>query len=321
MSWVAAARAMQHVGAMEESRTAVVAALLGNLALAVLKGISAAVTGSAAMLAETFHSFADTGNQVLLLVGMWLGRQPPDKVHPFGYGKNVYFWAFVVAMMLFTLGGAFSLWEGIRHVLHATERQSLAWAYGVLLGGAVFESISLTVAVRSLYRTKGQRTLREFWRQTRDPTLLTVLGEDTAALASLAVAAAGIFIAQRTGDPVWDAGASMVIGVILIGMAVFLAIENYSLLLGERAAAPVEQTIRRLLGEDRDVRSVRDLRTMHLGPQAILIVATVAFDRGLTTPAIEAAVGRLQQRITEQLGDVTDERLVVLEPDASGVRA
>src|SRR6185436_18877906 len=139
---------------MEESRTAVVAALLGNASLALLKGIAAAVTGSAAMLAETFHSIADTGNQVLLLVGMRLGRQPPDTVHPFGYGKNIYFWAFVVSAMLFTVGGAFSIWEGVHKLRAPSEHTASGWAFLVLAGAFVFESLSLAVATRALRRAK-----------------------------------------------------------------------------------------------------------------------------------------------------------------------
>ena len=165
-----------------ESKIAVVAALVGNGALTLLKGISAAATGSAAMLAETFHSAADTGNEALLLLGMRAARRPPDEQHPFGHGKNVYFWAFVVSVVLFAIGGAFSVWEGVRKLLHGDEHAVSAWAYAILASAFVFEAISLSVAVRSLRRVQAGRSLREFWHETRDPTLLTVLLEDTAAL-------------------------------------------------------------------------------------------------------------------------------------------
>src|SRR6185436_14508037 len=170
-----AARAMHHTVGVEESRTAVLAALLGNLALAILKAVVAVTTGSAAMLAETFHSCADTGNQALLFVGMRMARRPPDDDHPFGYGMNVYFWSFVVAMMLFTLGGAFSIWEGARKMMNPGEAQSVRWSLIVLAGAVVFESISLSIAVRSLRRVKGARPLRAFIAENRDPTILTVL--------------------------------------------------------------------------------------------------------------------------------------------------
>jgi cation diffusion facilitator family transporter len=297
----------------QESKVAVVAALLGNLGLATLKGIAAAVTGSASMLAETFHSIADTGNQLLLLVGLRLANRPPDARHPFGHGKNVYFWAFIVSGMLFTLGGALSIWEGVRHVLHPVERQSFAWAYGVLAGGVVFEALSLTVALRSLWRAKGHRGVREYWRQTRNPTIVTVISEDIAALVSLAVAAGGIALAQWTGRALWDAGASMLIGVILIGVAVFLAFENYSLLLGEGAPAEVVRSIGAVVEGERGVRALRNVRTMRLGPRALLVVVSVEFAHESSRGAIEAVVARLHARLAEALKGVTESRLIVIE--------
>src|SRR6185295_9471975 len=178
--------------------------------------VVAVTTGSAAMLAETFHSCADTGNQALLFVGMRMARRPPDDDHPFGYGMNVYFWSFVVAMMLFTLGGAFSIWEGARKMMNPGEAQSVRWALIVLAGAVVFESISLSIAVRSLRRVKGARPLRAFIAENRDPTILTVLLEDTSALISLVLAAGGLGLTAITGRTVWDASASLAIGVLLV---------------------------------------------------------------------------------------------------------
>jgi cation diffusion facilitator family transporter len=306
---------------MAESKTAVMAALLGNGALAVLKGTSAAFTGSAAMLAETLHSIADTGNQALLVLGMRLGARPPDEEHPFGYGKNVYFWAFVVSIMLFTLGGAFSIWEAVRHYLHPAEKEASLWAYGVLAGGFVFEAISLGVAIRALVGAKGERSVADYWRESRDPTLLTVLLEDSAALLSLVIAAAGLWLAQRTGNGVWDAAASAVIGLLLLTVAVVLAFENHSLLIGETAPPRVEQAIRSAIEEDRAVVGISALHTMHLGPHSILIVLAVQFARDLRTPQVEEAVARLHRRLGQVLGDVTDPRLIVIEPAPAGGRA
>jgi len=169
-----------------ESKAAVTAALIGNAALAVMKGVAAASTGSAAMLAETFHSIADTGNQVLLFVGMRLSERPPDRRHGFGHGKDVYFWAFVVSLLLFSLGGAFSIWEGVHKLLGGGEHGgSVWWSYAVLVVGFVFESLSLAVALRALLKAKGRKSLRGYWRDNRDPTIPTVVLEDTAALVSL----------------------------------------------------------------------------------------------------------------------------------------
>jgi cation diffusion facilitator family transporter len=305
----------------DESKAAVAAALFGNGALAVLKGVAAAVTGSASMLAETFHSIADTGNQALLFLGMRLGRHPPDAQHPFGHGKNVYFWAFVVSVMLFTLGGAFSIWEGVRHYLHpGGGEESLAWAYGVIAGGIVFEVISFGVALRSLWKAKGSRSVRDYWRDTRDPTLITVVCEDAAALTSLVIAGAGITLGRLTGNVVWDALASGVIGVILLGVAVFLAFESYSLLLGETAPPHVERTIDRIVEEERGVRAVRDLRTMHLGPQALLMVIAVELVPGLDTAGVTSTIARLHARLGEAFGEMTNPRLIVIEPAPAGER-
>jgi cation diffusion facilitator family transporter len=311
---------------MAESRTAVMAALLGNGALAVLKGVAAAATGSAAMLAETFHSVADTGNQALLFLGMRLAARPADREHPFGHGKNVYFWAFVVSMLLFSVGGAFAIWEAVRVFLHpeAREHGSLAWAYGVLAGGFVFEAISLGVALRALAAARQGRSLREFWRESRDPTLPTVVLEDSAALVSLVVAAGGLALGQATGNPAWDGVASAVIGALLIAVAVLLAVQNHSLLIGQSAPADVQAQLRRDVEADPEVVGVRGLHTMHVGPDALLIVVGVEFRPGLTTRRLEAVVARLHQRIGGRLDGRTSARLVAIEPtggDASAGRA
>jgi cation diffusion facilitator family transporter len=300
---------------MSESKTAVVAALLGNAALAILKGVSAMASGSAAMLAETFHSLADTGNQLLLFLGIRLGQRPPDRVHPFGHGKNVYFWAFVVSLILFSLGGASSIWEAVRKVLHGGEaHRAVHWAYVVLAGSFVFESASLTVALRSLRRVKGDQPLFAYWRENRDPTLLTVLLEDTAALLSLVIAAIGLGLARLTGDLRWDAAASGTIGVLLIAVAVILALENYSLLIGEAASPAVEDRVRAAAASDPAVRRVAALHTMHVGPEAILITVEVRFRPDLTTAGIEEAVDRLHRRIEEAVDGLTNARLIVVEP-------
>jgi cation diffusion facilitator family transporter len=297
-----------------ESRTAVMAALAGNVALAGFKGVAAAATGSAAMLAETLHSVADTGNQVLLLLGMRLSRRRPDRWHPFGYGRAVYFWGFVVSVMLFTLGGAFSIWEGVEKWRYPTEQRSMAWAYGVLAGGFLFESGSLLISLRAVRREQGHRSLRQYWRDNRDSTLPTVVLEDTAALVSLGFAAVGIWLAHWTGNPVWDAGASVAIGVVLIAVAAVLAAENYSLLLGESAPREVVAAIERAVREDRAVRRLVDLRTIHIGPRRVVVTAGVRFARKLTVADIETAVRRLEDAITGVLGDRTDRALITIEP-------
>jgi cation diffusion facilitator family transporter len=307
--------------AMEESRTAVLAALLGNLALAILKGISAAVTGSAAMMAETFHSCADTGNQALLFVGMRLSRRPPDERHPFGHGKNVYFWAFVVSIMLFTLGGAFSVREGVHKLLNPGRPQPMRWALIILAGAAVFESISLAVAVRSLRKQKAGRSLREYIAANRDTTLLTVLLEDSSALVSLALAAAGLSLTALTGRVVWDGAASIAIGLVLIAVAVVLAFENYSLLMGESAPRDVLERIIAAASADPAVARVLGLRTMHLGPEALLVVLQVDFRDDLSAADVEAATARLRAKVAEAAGQAGKRRFVVIEAGPAAVPA
>src|SRR3954468_17995923 len=304
---------MQRTDRVEESKTAVLAALIGNLALAILKGVSAALTGSAAMLAETFHSIADTGNQALLFVGMRMARRPPDEDHPFGHGKNVYFWSFVVSMMLFTLGGAFSIWEGLRKVMSPADAQPMRWAFVVLAGAFVFESISLLIATRSLRQLKGDRSLREYIAENRDPTLLTVLFEDTSALISLVLAGAGLALTELTGRMVWDGVGSPAIGLLLVAVAGVLAVENHSLLMGESAPRDVLERIVRTARADSAVARVLGLRTMHLGPEALLVVLQVDFHDALSAADVERATERLRGAVAEAAGEAGKRRLVVIE--------
>jgi cation diffusion facilitator family transporter len=301
-----------------ESRTAVVAALLGNLALTALKGVAAAFSGSAAMLAETFHSAADTGNQVLLFIGMRTSRKPADRAHPFGHGKNTYFWAFVVSMLLFSVGGAFSIWEGVRKFLHPAAREPSWWAYAVLGGAFVFEAASFAVALHSTRAAKGDRSLLMFLKRSRDPTLPTVLLEDAAALLSIVLATIGLGLADRTGNVLWDAAASVAIGLVLLTVAVFLALENHSLLIGEAAPADVVAAVRARLAADADVVSVLGVDTMHLGPESVLVAARVQFRDELRAREIVAVVRRLEDAAHEVLPGDTLRSMIVIEPGRAG---
>jgi len=290
----------------------VIAALLGNLALAVLKAMAAAFTGSAAMLAETFHSISDTGNQLLLLLGMRLARRPPGPLHPFGHGRNVYFWSFVVSMLLFTLGGAFSIREGIhKYTDPVGPTTGYAWAYGVLAGSLVFESLSLTVALRSLFHTKGRLSMFEALHEGHDPTVPTVVLEDSAALLSILVAGSGIAATEITGDFLWDALASVIIGATLIGVALFLAYENYSLLIGESTSPETQAAIRRVIESDAAVSRVVTIRTLHLAPEEIVVAATVDFRDEQSVRDVEAAVPRIHREIRRA---VPEARFISIEP-------
>jgi cation diffusion facilitator family transporter len=298
----------------KESSVAVAAAFTGNAALAVLKGVAAFSSGSAAMLAETLHSVADTGNQALLFLGLRLAKRPPDAHHPFGHGRDVYFWAFIVAMTLFTLGGAGSIWEAVHRFRNPEPRESSVWAFAVLGAGFLFESGAFAVAFHSLGKVRRGRRLTEYWRDNRDPTIITVLLEDAAALLSLTLATAGLTLNHLTGSSTWDALASLLIGVVLLIVAGVLAFENYSLLLGEAAAPPVQRKIRTLVEADAAVVDLRKLRTMALGPQEFLVVLEVAFVPDLTAVAVAAAVRRLEDGIVAELEGATRRTLVVIEP-------
>jgi divalent metal cation (Fe/Co/Zn/Cd) transporter len=226
----------------------------------------------------------------------------------------VYFWAFVVAMILFTVGGAFSIWEGARRLLHPIEQASSAWTWSVLGAGFVFEAVSFTVAFRSLSRVRAGRGLAEYWRDSRDPTIVTVLLEDAAALISLLLAATGLMLSHRTGSAIWDATASLAIGCVLLVVAGILALENYSLLLGEAAPPRLEREIRRFVQADAAVVGLRALRTMALGPHEFLVALEVVFARDLAATEIEAAVRRLERAIIGALRGGTRGALVVIEP-------
>ena len=244
------------------------AALAANSAIAVTKLAAAAVSGSTAMLAEGIHSVADTGNQLLLLLGMRRSVKPPDDDHPFGHGKERFFWTFVVALTLFSVGGLVSVYRGVQGVRHPEETPGLWLGLVVLVFAAIFEGSALRVALRAFNRERGSRS---FWmgiRRSKNPETLTVVFEDTAALTGIALAIAGLVLANLTDDPRFDAGAAILIGFVLIGVAGALARESRDLLVGESATPEVRGAIRRAIETQEDVDEIRDLLTMHVGPEA-----------------------------------------------------
>jgi divalent metal cation (Fe/Co/Zn/Cd) transporter len=226
----------------------------------------------------------------------------------------VYFWAFVVSGLLFSLGGGFALWEAVRTFLYPQPHDSYVWGYAVLAGAFVFESASLVVGGGVLARAKARRPLSEYLRDLRDPTVLVVVLEDSAALVSIAIAAAGLALSQRTGSPLYDALASGLIGVILIAVAAFLAYDTYSLLIGETAAPAATARICDVVAAERDAVAVTSIRTLHIGPEALFIALRIHFRDDLRTRDIEAAVARLKDGISAALPDVTRPQLIVIEP-------
>ena len=290
---------------------AVLAALAANLGIAVLKFIAFVITRSSSMLAEGVHSLVHSGNLCLLLLGGRRARRAATAEHPFGYGRDRYVYAFLVALILFSLGGLFALYEGIEKLLHPHKIDSPMVAIAVLVGAIVLESFSLRTAVRESRPLKGRQSWVAFVRHAKAPELPVVLLEDVAALIGLVLALFGVGLAAITGNGRWDGLGSCAIGLLLIVVAVILVIETKSLLLGESASAPTRTAIEQaLLGDDVD--RVIHLRTMHLGPDEILVAAKIAVPQTTSAAEIAAAIDAAEARVRES---VPLARVIYLEPD------
>lgn len=286
------------------SKKVIYAALIGNGLIAVTKFFAAAVSGSSAMLAEGVHSVVDTGNQILLLHGLRRAEKPADEKFPFGYGKEVYFWSFVVAISIFSLGAGISIYEGIKHILNPSVIEKPHISYIVLAIAFVFEAAAWTVAFREFRRLKGTSTYLEAVSRGKDPSTFVVLFEDTAAGIGLVVAFFGILLADMTGNPVYDGVASIVIGLILALTAIWLSYETKGLLIGEAANRPVVTGIRSLALELDAILAVNEVRTMHVGPQTILVALSVDFRDELVIGQVEQAIANLDKIIKAQFPNV-----------------
>jgi len=278
-------------------RKVIIAAFIGNSLIAVTKFFAAAMTGSSAMASEGVHSVVDTGNQLLLLYGLKRAAKPPDEEFPFGHGKEIYFWSFVVAIIIFGLGGGISIFQGIDRMQHPHEIQNVMVNYVVLGMAIVFESGSWYVAWREFSKARGRRGILRAVQMGKDPSLFVVLFEDTAAMLGLLAALAGVYLSQVTGNPVYDGVASVVIGVILGFTAAFLAYETKGLLIGEAADTSVVQGIRKLAANLDGVNSVSDVLTMHLGPEEILVNVSIDFQDNLSAGKVEEVVAELDRAI------------------------
>ena len=288
---------MAATGSHNSSTTVVYAALAGNLAIAVTKFVAFALTGSSAMLTEAIHSSVDTGNQGLLLLGLSRAKKPPSQTHPFGYGMEVYFWAFVVALLIFALGGAFSIYEGVLKILRP-EPIERAWINFLVIGIAVlFEGGSFLVAWKEFSVLRQGAPFLRAIRRSKDPSVFAVLLEDGAALAGLAIAALGVAGSAVFGVPWADGAASGAIGVLLVAVAIFLANETRSLLTGESASPRIVEAVREMLAADPRIDTVAEVLSMHLGPQEILLGITLDFHDALTAGEVEDAADDFATRI------------------------
>ncbi|MBV9826356.1 MAG: cation transporter [Alphaproteobacteria bacterium] len=283
----------------------IVAAIAGNVAIAVCKFGAAIFTGSAAMYSEAIHSSVDIGNELLLLLGMRRAGRPADAEHPFGYGLQLYFWVFVVAVMIFGLGALVAFYEGIEKMLRPTPATHVVVNYIVLGTSLVFESCSWLVASREFRQQRGRRGWLEAVRRSKDPTVFTVLFEDTAALIGLVIALAGISLAEILDMPRLDGAASLGIGLVLAGTAAFLAYESQSLLTGEAVQPEVRAEIERIAQSTPGVVGTNHVLTMHFGPQEVLAALSLDFDDARSAGDVEAAVSRIEREIKAAYPEVT----------------
>ena len=282
------------------SKKVVYAALVGNALIAVTKFFAATITGSSAMFSEGIHSLVDTGNQGLLLFGMHRAKKPADEKHPFGYASEIYFWAFVVAILIFAVGAGVSIYEGIQKVIDPHQISDPMINYIVLALAVVFEGVAWWVAYKEFATRKGKRSIFKAVQDSKDPTIFTVLFEDTAAILGLVVAFGGIFLSQQLGIPWLDGAASIVIGVILAGTAMLLAYETMGLLIGEAADPQVVSTIEALVGELPSVTHLNEIRTLHRGPDDILLALSLDFDDDMKVGDVEDAIYGLELKIKER---------------------
>jgi cation diffusion facilitator family transporter len=291
---------------------AVVAALAANIGIAVVKFVAFLFTGSASMLAESVHSVADTGNQVLLLIGRERSDRPRSEEHPFGFGRERYFYGFIVSVMLFTVGAAFSVYDGVHKMLHPEQVHDAGIALGVLVLCAVLEGLSFRTGIHEANLVRSGRTWVGFIRRTKAPELPVVLLEDLAALIGLALAFAGVSLTWATGNGVWDGAGSLGIGLLLATAATILAVETKSLLIGESGSAETERAIVAAIENGPETERVIHLRTVHVGPDSLLVAAKIAVRPADTAAQIAAGIDTIEKRVRAA---VPIAETIYLEPD------
>ncbi len=294
------------------SLKAVLAALVANFIIAIIKLAGFVITRSASLLAESFHSFADSGNQALLLFGHRRAQKPPSAKHPFGYGRERYFWSFVVAMVLFVLGSVFSIMEGIDKLRHPHELKSLTWAIAILGGAIILESFAFRIAVKESNAVRGKTSWIKFVRRSKSPELPVILLEDLGALLGLCFAIVAVILAEVTGNARWDGVGTLAIGILLGLIACVLAFEMQSLLIGESASAKSRAQLLATLEQSAHVEEVVSLRTQHLGPDELLVTARLRFGPQLSGTQLTQAIDQIHLSIQKQVPVAT---AIYLEPD------
>jgi len=299
-----------------DSRKVVLAALAGNVAIAACKFAAAFLSHSTATLAEAVHSLADTGNQALLLVGMYLAARPATERFPFGRASERYFWPFVVAVMLLSVGGAFAIFDGVDQLLHpAPQDHAFGWSYGVLGVSLVMEAMSFRVAAQEFRKLSAGQTLQRALLEARDPTIPLVLAEDATAMAGLVVALAAVGLDNLTGHEYWDPIGSIVIGALLCAVALVLAKITHGLLIGESATPEHRARALELAASVEGVERVTQLLTMHLGPDVVLLALKVAFRPSLSVADVEDVTNRIEAKVRAELPQM---RKIFIEADSQG---
>ncbi|MDB4943695.1 MAG: hypothetical protein JWP97_3229 [Labilithrix sp.] len=290
----------------------IIQSLLVNVAIAIVKAIAAYFTKSGSMLAEALHSFSDCGNQILLLIGVRQARKPADQKHPFGYGRAIYFWSFMVAMMLFLGGGAFSIYEGVHKVRDPEPVEHVWLGVGILAVSLVLEGGACLSNVRELNKRRGKKAFMQYLRDTTDSDLVVVFGENSAAVLGLAFAIIALGAASLTGDGRWDGIGSIAIGLVLVGVAIFLATEVSSLLLGEAADPEVDAVTRQVAKESPEIERVLNVLTMQQGPGEVLVHVKIAFVAACSIEEVCGVINAFEDRLRRARPEI---RWVFVEPD------
>jgi len=301
------AQVAQHPIALYRARPTrvILASLIADGSLAVMKFVAAGFSGSAAMWAEAFHSLADTTNQSLLLLGRALAQRPADDAHPFGYGKERFFWPFMVSIVIFSVGGIFAFLRGIRQIQTPHPLAYLGWSYVILATAFVLEGSAWMVAWRELRRIPGRKPMWQLIHESKMPAVIAVFLQDAAAVIGVIIAAVGLGLAQWTGHWMLDGVASLMLGSLLFAIAWIIAVEARSLLLGESASPEVLAKIRDVIASTKDVERLIDLLTMHLGPEQILVNLDLEFKDGLMTEQIETAIDHIEREIRAAVPEVS----------------
>jgi cation diffusion facilitator family transporter len=287
-----------------ESKTAILAAIIGNLLIAVTKFIAAAFTGSSAMLSEGIHSLVDTGNGGLMFYGLYKSKKPPDKKHPFGHGRELYFWTLIVALSIFAVGGGVSIYEGVLHLMHPVKVENPVWNYAVLGVSALFESFSWYFGWKAFQKERHGKGILESIQESKDPTSFTVLLEDSTALVGLLIAFLGVFLGHQFDLPFFDGAASVLIGVLLCVVAWLLGYETKSLLIGESLEKEKLEELRRIIDKEPHVEKILDMLTIYSAPDTVALTLEIQFAERITGDELRRTVWRIERTAREKYPEI-----------------